>query len=163
MLAAGLIGLTDPALLLPPYTLRSHTRSVFVCSKRSTIFGQQLGVWLKSTECCDTPWVASTILHRREGLLTLMWLMVYVLCPGIHIIYVIPIIYNQHTATVPQGGYSGMIRRFCSDDPHFWDFWSDCAPILCCIPNWLTPSFCRKNQFVSIRFSSRHTKNLKLV
>ncbi len=36
----------------------------------------------------------------------------------------------------------GIIRRFCGDDPHLWDFWSDRFPNLCLIMVWLTPSFC---------------------
>ncbi len=53
--------------------------------------------------------------------------------------------------------YLGMEGMFCGDDPHFWDFQSDWVPILYLITIRLTPSFCRKNKFVSITFSSRDT------
>ncbi len=54
--------------------------------------------------------------------------------------------------------YLGMVDRFCSDDPHFFFFFlSNWIPILCLISIWLTSYFCRNNQFVSIRFSSRDT------
>ncbi len=51
--------------------------------------------------------------------------------------------------------YLGMVGRFRGDDPRFWDFQSDWVPILYLITIRLTPSFCRKNRFVSILFSSR--------
>ncbi len=52
-----------------------------------------------------------------------------------------------------------MIRRFLGDDCRFWDFQSDWVPMLFLITIWLTPFFRRKkNQFVSITFSSRNTK-----
>ncbi len=47
-----------------------------------------------------------------------------------------------------------MVGRFHSADPCYWDFPSDWVPILWIITNWLTHSFWRKNQFVSIEFSS---------
>ncbi len=43
--------------------------------------------------------------------------------------------------------YLDMVRRVHGDDTHFGDFQSDWVPILCLIIIWLTPSFCRKNQF----------------
>ncbi len=54
--------------------------------------------------------------------------------------------------------YLGIVGRFYSDDPHFWDFESDWVPFLSFIMIWLTPSFCRKNQIVSITCSSRDTR-----
>ncbi len=48
--------------------------------------------------------------------------------------------------------YLGMVGRFCSDDPCFGE-------VLCPFKIWLTCSLCRKNQFVSITFSSRDTWN----
>ncbi len=46
--------------------------------------------------------------------------------------------------------YLGMVGRLCCDDPHFCDCRSDLVPIV----------WCRKNQFVSITFSSRDTCTL---
>ncbi len=53
--------------------------------------------------------------------------------------------------------YIGMVGRFCGDDPHFCDCQSNLVPIVWCNQIQLTPSFCRKNQFVSNTFSSRDT------
>ncbi len=53
--------------------------------------------------------------------------------------------------------YLGMVGRFRGDDPRFCDCWSDLVPIVWCNQIRLTHSFCRKNQFVSIAFSSRDT------
>ncbi len=51
--------------------------------------------------------------------------------------------------------YLCMVGRFRGDDPRFGDFRSDWVPILYLSTIRLTPSFCRKNRFVSITFSSR--------
>ncbi len=51
--------------------------------------------------------------------------------------------------------YLGMVGRFRSDDPRVCDCQSNLVPIVWC--NRLTHSFCKKNQFVSIPFSSRDT------
>ncbi len=53
--------------------------------------------------------------------------------------------------------YLGMVGRFHGDDPDFCDCRSNLVPIVWCNQIRLTPSFCRKNQFVSITFSSRDT------
>ncbi len=53
--------------------------------------------------------------------------------------------------------YLGIVGRFRSDDPRFCDCRSDLVPIVWCNKIRLTPSCCRKNQFVSITFSSRDT------
>ncbi len=54
--------------------------------------------------------------------------------------------------------YLGMVGRFRGDDPRFWNFQSDWVPTLYLITIRLTPSFCRKNRFVSITFSSRDAR-----
>ncbi len=54
--------------------------------------------------------------------------------------------------------YLGMEERFRSDDSHFWDFQSNWGPFLYLNTIQLTPSFCRKNLFVSITFSSRDAR-----
>ncbi len=51
--------------------------------------------------------------------------------------------------------YLGMVGRFRGDDPRVLDFQSDWVPILYINIIRLTPSFGRKNRFVSITFSSR--------
>ncbi len=53
--------------------------------------------------------------------------------------------------------YVGMVGRFCGDNHRFGDIQSDWVPILYLNTIRLTPSFCRKYQFVSITFSSRDT------
>ncbi len=54
--------------------------------------------------------------------------------------------------------YLGMVVRVPGNDPHFGGDQSDWVPILYLHTIWLIPSFCRKNRFVSITFSSRDTK-----
>ncbi len=49
----------------------------------------------------------------------------------------------------------GIVGRFCGDDPRFGDFLSEWVPILYLNTIRLIPSFCKKNRFVSITFSSR--------
>ncbi len=69
--------------------------------------------------------------------------------------------YHWVRKRVGDGGvlpYLGMVGRFCGDDHHFWDFQSEWVPIIYLHIIWLTPSFCRKNQFVSITFSSKDTR-----
>ncbi len=53
-----------------------------------------------------------------------------------------------------QGG-TPILRH--DDDPCFCDYRSDLVLIVWCNQIRLTPSFCRKNQFVSITFISRDT------
>ncbi len=70
---------------------------------------------------------------------------------------------NEHSLNprVRGGGvlpYLVMVGRSRGDDPRFGDFRSDWVPILYFITIRLTPSFCRKNRFVSITFSSRDTR-----
>ncbi len=72
----------------------------------------------------------------------------------------------QSPCISPWGGegrelpYLDMAGRFCSVNPYFLDYWSNCVHILCLIMIWLTPSFYRKDQLVSITFSSRYTWTL---
>ncbi len=54
--------------------------------------------------------------------------------------------------------YLGMVGRFHGDDPCFGDFQFDWVPFLYLTTIQLTLSFCRKNQFVSITFSSKDAK-----
>ncbi len=61
---------------------------------------------------------------------------------------------SQHPRRVLS--YLAMVERFSGDDG-FWDLRSEWVPMLYLIIFGLTPSFCRKNQFVSITFSSRDT------
>ncbi len=53
--------------------------------------------------------------------------------------------------------YLGIVGRFSGDDPHFCDCQSDLVPIVWLNQIRLTTSFCRKNHFVSMTFSSRDT------
>ncbi len=66
-----------------------------------------------------------------------------------------------HTSSLNWGGvlpYFVMVGRFCGDDPIFFNFQFDWVPILYLNTIRLTPSFCRKHQFVSITSSSRDTR-----
>ncbi len=66
----------------------------------------------------------------------------------------------RNTRTFQGGGrYShiGMVGWFRCDDPRFCDCQSDLVTIAWCNQIRLAPSFCRKNQFVSITYSSRNT------
>ncbi len=60
---------------------------------------------------------------------------------------------SRQPMSSPWVGYSHIWA--CCDDPRFWAFQSDWVPILSFNTIWLTPSFYRKNHFVSITFSSR--------
>ncbi len=53
--------------------------------------------------------------------------------------------------------YLCMVTRFCGYDSRFCDCRTNLVLTVWCHQIRLTPSFCRKNQFVSITFSSRDT------
>ncbi len=54
--------------------------------------------------------------------------------------------------------YLGMVGRYRGDVPRFWDFQSHWVPILYTNTIQLTTSFSRKNRFVCMTFSSKHTR-----
>ncbi len=70
-----------------------------------------------------------------------------------------PFLWNTRTFHEGRGvlRYLGMVGRFCSNDPCLCGCRSNLVPIVWCNQIRLTPYFSRKNEFVSITFSSRDT------
>ncbi len=70
------------------------------------------------------------------------------------------LIYKEFCIIVPGWvlPYLGMVGRFRGDDPRFRDFQSDYISKLYLNTIRLAASFCKKNRFVSITFSSRATR-----